>query len=168
MTLPLPVVPTSPKAARNARHTITEHVARSGMNSMTSKRTLTLGDVMTRSPLTIAMDATLTEAKAMMERLEIRHLPVMDGTLVESVISLRDIERFTLPAHRISKEEELLVSDILPTRAFAADINDPLIRVVSIMAERQMSAVIVLEQGELAGIFTATDVCRVLADLLGD
>jgi len=134
---------------------------------MTGTRTMTLGEVMTSSPLTIAMSATLSEAKALMEALEVRHLPVMDGSLVESVISLRDIERFTLPAHRISQDEELLVSDIAPTRAFAADVDDPLERVVGVMAERQMGAVIVLEQGELAGIFTETDVCRVLANLLG-
>ena len=133
---------------------------------MTGKPTMTLGEVMTSSPLTIAMSATLTEARTLMEALEVRHLPVMDGTLVESVISLRDIERFTLPAHRTSQDEELLVSDVAPTRAFAADINDPIERVVGIMADRQMSAVIVLDQGELAGIFTATDVCRVLVDLL--
>jgi len=135
---------------------------------MTATHTMTLGEVMTNSPLTIAITATLAEARALMESLGVRHLPVMDGSLVESVISLRDIERFTLPAHSLNQDEELLVSDVAPTRAFAADVNDPLARVVSVMAERQMGAVIALDQGELAGIFTETDVCRVLATLLGD
>ncbi len=126
----------------------------------------TLREVMTASPTTIAITATLSQAKALMDKLKVHHLPVMDGTLVESVISLRDVERFTLPAHRISQDEELLVSDIVPTRAFAADIDDPLDRVVALMAERHMGAVIVLDQGELAGIFTETDACRVLAKLL--
>lgn len=133
---------------------------------MIKGKKLTLGDVMTPSPLTIPIHATLTEAKAQMDGLQVNHLPVMDGTLVESVISNEDIKRFTLPAHRLKKGEELLVSDIAPARAFAADINDPLEKVVEAMAERRMGAVIALNQGELAGIFTETDVCRVLTALL--
>src|SRR5690554_2430099 len=102
---------------------------------MVKGRKLTLGDVMTPSPLTIPIHATLSEAKAQMDDLRVNHLPVMDGTLVESVISNEDIKRFTLPAHRIKMGEELLVSDIAPARAFAADINDPLEKVVGVMAE---------------------------------
>lgn len=133
---------------------------------MTDLKKMKLQDVMTLSPQTISIEATLSQAKVQMEKLQVHHLPVMDGTLVESVISDRDIKRFTLPAHRISQDEELLVRDIAPTRAFAADINDPLDRVVALMAERHMGAVIALDQGELAGIFTETDACRVLARLL--
>lgn len=125
-----------------------------------------LADVMTPSPQTISINATLSEARSQMEKLQVHHLPVMDGTLVESVISDRDVKRFTLPAHPISPDEELLVRDIAPTRAFAADINDPLEKIVTLMAERHMGAVIALDQGELAGIFTETDACRVLAKLL--
>ena len=128
--------------------------------------TLTLGDVMTPTPATIAVDATLTQAQALMHRLGVNHLPVMAGTLVESVISARDIERFTLPAHPISQDEDVLVSDIAPTRTFAADVADPLHRVVALTAERHVGAVIVLNQGELAGIFTEIDAFRVLANLL--
>ncbi|MFA5493403.1 MAG: CBS domain-containing protein [Porticoccaceae bacterium] len=135
---------------------------------MVKGRKLTLGDVMTPSPLTIPIHATLSEAKAQMDDLRVNHLPVMDGTLVESVISNEDIKRFTLPAHRIKMGEELLVSDIAPARAFAADINDPLEKVVGVMAERRMGVVIALNQGELAGIFTETDACRVLTALLAD
>lgn len=126
----------------------------------------TIGEVMSRSPATIAITATLTEARGKMEKLDVNHLPVLDEGVVESVISDRDIKRFTLPAHKITKDEELLVGDIVPTRAFAADINDPLDKVLALMVERHMSAVIVLEEGELAGIFTETDACRLLAQYL--
>lgn len=133
---------------------------------MPSRDIPSIGEVMSRSPATIAITATLTEARVKMELLQVNHLPVLDDNLVESVISDRDIKRFTLPAHKISKDEELLVADIVPTRAFAADIHDPLDKVLALMAERHMGAVIVLEEGELAGIFTETDACRLLANLL--
>ncbi len=122
--------------------------------------------VMTPSPSSIASDSTLSQAKALMERLQVNHLPVLEKGVVESVMSDRDIKRFTLPAHVISQDEELLVSDISPPGAFLADIDDPLDRVLDCMLEHHLGVVIVLDQGELAGIFTETDACRILAELL--
>ena len=127
---------------------------------------LTLRDVMTVSPRTIASDAHLSAAKALMEQLGVRHLPVMDNGVVESILTDRDIQRFTLPAHKLAEDEDLLVSDIASTRAFIADVDDPLPVVLRRMITQETAAVVVLEQGELAGIFTETDACRVLADLL--
>jgi len=127
---------------------------------------LTIAEVMTPSPRTISVNAHLSEAKAMMENLGVSQLPVVEDSLVESILTDRDIKRFTLPAHKISDSEDLLVSDIATTRAFIADKNDPLEQVLRQMVGQQTAAVLVLDQGELAGIFTENDACKVLAELL--
>ncbi len=127
---------------------------------------LTLADVMTPAPTTISATAHLSAAQALMAELGVNHLPVMDGSLVESIITDRDIKRFTLPAHKLAEGEDLLVSDIATTRAFVADKSDPLESVLRQMLKQHTAAVVVLDQGELAGIFTETDACRVLAELL--
>ncbi len=132
----------------------------------TVPRHLTLSDVMTPAPKTIDASARLTEARDMMEELSVNHLPVMDNSVVESILSDRDIKRFTLPAHKIADDEDLLVRDIATGRAFVADGNDSLKAVLPQMVRQRASAVVVLDQGELAGIFTETDACRVLAELL--
>ncbi len=124
----------------------------------------TLKDVMTRSPVTIAINAPLADARALMEAHRVSHLPVMDGTAVESILSDRDIDRYTLPAHKPATEEELQVGDIARIRTFMADSGDPLETILRRMVERRVEAVVVLEEGELAGIFTETDACRLLAD----
>jgi len=129
-------------------------------------KALILSDVMTPAPKTIPMTAHLSEAKALMAELGVNHLPVVDGTVVESIITDRDIKQFTLPAHKISPDEDLLVSDIASARAFVADKGDPLAKVLRQMVKGDNAAVVVLDQGELVGIFTETDACRVLADLL--
>lgn len=127
---------------------------------------LTLADVMTPAPNTISASAHLSSAQALMEELGVNHLPVMAGTVVDAIITDRDIKRFTLPAHKLAEDEDLLVSDIATTRAFVADKSDPLESVLRQMLKQHTAAVMVLDQGELAGIFTETDACRVLADLL--
>lgn len=127
---------------------------------------LKLGDVMTPSPKTIGVDARLSEAHALMLELGVNHLPVMENGSVESIISDREIQRFTLPAHKLADDEDLLVRDIATARSFVADIADPLEKVLRQMVDRRTEAVVVLNQGELAGIFTESDACRVLAELL--
>jgi len=133
---------------------------------MTPHDTLTLGQVMTPNPHTIDITNTLSNAESRMEALQVSHMPVMDGDLVESIISDRDIKRFTLPGHEMRKDEELLVSDICPMRAYVADVNDPLDIILSVMNEKHIGAVIALKDGDLAGIFTETDACRLLMEKL--
>ena len=127
---------------------------------------LTLADVLTPAPKTISISAHLSEAKRLMEELEVNHLPVMDGGVVETIITDRDIKRFTLPAHKLAADEDLLVKDIATTRAFVADRGDSLEKVLRQMVKQHTAAVVVLDQGELCGIFTEADACRVLAELL--
>ena len=129
-------------------------------------RNLTLSDVMTPAPRTISVDAHLSDAQALMEELGVEQLPVMAGNVVEAVVFARDIARFTLPAHKLTREEDLLVGDIATTKAYVAESTDPLISVLERMVSNHASAVIVLNQGELAGIFTEGDACRVLAGIL--
>lgn len=123
-----------------------------------------LKDVMTPSPVYIDIHACVSEADALMKQHAINHLAVMDEGVLESIISDRSIKRYTLPGHKPSDDEELLVSDICPSRAFVADINDPLNKILDIMVADHISAVIVLKDGELAGIFTERDACRLLAE----
>lgn len=127
---------------------------------------LTLKDVMTPSPVTVAIDARLTEARTLMAEHGVSHLPVMDGSVVESILSDRDIDRYTLPAHKPAPDEELQVGDIARIRTFVADSADPLEKVLRRMLSQDAEAVVVLDEGELAGIFTETDACRLLADRL--
>jgi len=125
-----------------------------------------LREVMTASPIYVDISAPLSTAADLMKQHQINHLAVMADGALESIISDRSIKRVTLPGHRLSAEdEELRVSDVCPSRAYVADINDPLDKILQIMVAEHISAVIVLADGELAGIFTERDACRLLSQL---
>jgi acetoin utilization protein AcuB len=47
-------------------------------------------------------------------------------------------------------------------------VADPLDRVLDAMTEKRLGSVLVLKEGELAGVFTASDACQLLAELLRD
>lgn len=121
--------------------------------------------IMTPFPYHIDSSASLDEAREMMKSHDIHHLPVIEDGELETIISIRDINRATNLGHRM-EDDALTVADISPPTACFADVSDPANRVLEIMAEKHIGAVIVTKDGELAGIFTAQDACRVLAQEL--
>ncbi len=133
---------------------------------MSSRSSLTVGAAMTADPITINGNARLSEAARLMDERGIHHLPVVINGVVESIVSDRDIRRFLLPGHKLSRDEEPLVRDICPVRIYLADMDDPLDRILDAMVSTGIGAVPVLRHGELAGIFTRHDACRVLAEQL--
>ncbi len=53
--------------------------------------TTPVSKVMTRDPRTMPPDATAVEALAMMQRHHFRHVPVVDGTDIIGIVSIRDL-----------------------------------------------------------------------------
>jgi signal-transduction protein with cAMP-binding, CBS, and nucleotidyltransferase domain len=60
--------------------------------------------VMTRNPHTTTMEATVQQVMEIFTDKRCRHLPVMDGTKVQGMISIRDISRWLTDAHRAEAE----------------------------------------------------------------
>jgi acetoin utilization protein AcuB len=132
---------------------------------MTRKHMPHMVAVMRPFPYHIDIRATVAQAADMMREHGIRHLVVMDGDVLESVISERDIERIHIPG-RPDYDPGLLVGDVCPPRAFIADISDPLDRILDVMAEKRLGSVPVTKDGELVGIFTSADAFHSYAQLL--
>ncbi|MBL8288505.1 MAG: CBS domain-containing protein [Rubrivivax sp.] len=65
----------------------TRKIALVGRNSRETR----VAEIMTRNVVTVAPKTTTTEAMALMSEKKIRHLPVLDGTTVLGMISIRDI-----------------------------------------------------------------------------
>ena len=49
---------------------------------------------------------------------------------------------------------------------YTVDIGTPIAPVVATMAERRLGCAVVLKNGKLAGIFSTTDACDILAHVL--
>jgi acetoin utilization protein AcuB len=126
--------------------------------------TATLERYMTRHPHTIRVDEKLETARKLMTSLGVRHLPVLDAGKLVGVVSDRDLKTAEKAADAAKK---ILVSDVFVEEPFAIDIDTSLFVVATTMAEKKLGSAIVLEDGKVAGIFTAVDACRALAEVLG-
>jgi CBS domain-containing protein len=65
-------------------------------------------------------------------------------------------------------EAELTVRDAYVERPCVVSASTPVATVARTMAENHIGSAIVTKNDKLVGIFTVTDACRALAEVLGD
>jgi acetoin utilization protein AcuB len=120
---------------------------------------------MTSSPRTVRPRQTLAEAHRLMRRHRIRHLPVLDRGKLVGIVSQRDLMLIeTLPD---VNPREVPVEDAMISDVFSVPPGAPLASVASRMAAQKLGAVVIVEDGQVVGLFTATDACRALAEVAG-
>ena len=122
---------------------------------------------MTAFPYSVDVDDPIASARALMAQHDIRHVPVKeDGELV-GVITQRDIAVRLGLTPSADDQAALTVRQVYVPRPFVVELGAPLSEVAAEMARRHIGSALVVKKGRLAGIFTATDACRVLGMLLG-
>jgi len=119
---------------------------------------------MSRQPWTIGWDAPLSQATALMQEHQIRHLPVLkDGKLV-GVLSERDV--FRLERLRYLSNH-FTVEDAMSSDVYCAAVDDPVDAVVERMAANKLGSVVVVDRSSrIEGVFTTVDGMQVLAEVL--
>jgi acetoin utilization protein AcuB len=125
----------------------------------------TIRAYMTESPHTIAPNATMAAAHAMMRGNGIRHLPVLDGGRLVGLISQRDLAIMeSLPGVVAS---EVPIEDAMATDVFTAPPDAPLQHVTGEMAARKLGAAVIMDGEAVLGIFTTTDALQALTQVMG-
>ena len=122
--------------------------------------------VMTAFPHSVESEQPVAKAREMMTEHGIRHLPVVkDGKLI-SVVTDRDIRLALRRAEAPPRGGDLLIRDIRARDAYIVELTEPLDLVVMHMARHRIDAALVVKSDRLVGIFTMTDACHFLGDLL--
>ena len=123
---------------------------------------------MTPFPHSIDVDAPLEDAHKLMREHHFRHLPVMSGAEIVGVLTDRDIKLVLGPDFGSPDERELRVRDAYVERPCVVPASTPVAKVARVMAQNRIGSAIVTKHGKLVGIFTVTDACRALAEIIGD
>lgn len=126
----------------------------------------TIESVMTPYPYSIEFDAHAASARTLMAQFKVRHLPVTQGANVIGVLSEHALQHAEKLGVDVSSGGSARVGDILDRNIYMVTTDEPLINVLTAMAEKKLDTAIVLRNNRLAGIFTASDACRRYADLL--
>jgi CBS domain-containing protein len=137
---------------------------------MTDAPSIALGDqpiqrFMSAAPVCIASHRTLAEAWSTMQREHIRHLPVLDGGLIVGVISQRDLALLGGP--RPERLQDVRIEDAMSGDPYLVEPEVPLRNVISGMRSQRVGSAVVVERGNVVGVFTTTDALALLHQALG-
>jgi acetoin utilization protein AcuB len=130
-------------------------------------------DVMSRSVVTLAPEATLRETVDLLQSNRIRHVPVLDGSIVVGIVTDRDVKR-ALPSVLSGVDRDEYDRVLETTKVAQFMTREPrtvtpktnLKAAVEIFLELKVGGLPVVEDGHLVGILTNIDILRVAHDLL--
>jgi len=124
---------------------------------------------MTLNPITITPQTTLPEARRLMDEHFVRRLPVIHKGKLVGIVTRGDIrEAQASTATTLSVYELNYLMDGLPAKEFMAyepitiAADAPIGEAARRMLQHKIGGLPVVEYGELVGIITETDICRLL------
>jgi len=123
---------------------------------------------MTPFPYSIEVDAPLADAHRLMRQHGFRHLPVTLGGEIAGILTDRDIKLILGPDFGRPDERELKVRDAFVEQACIVSASTPVGKVAKVLADRHIGSAMVTKNNKLVGIFTVTDACRALAQVLDE
>ena len=130
---------------------------------------------MSRQPVTITMDVSITEALRVMRQRQVRRLPVLDesGNMVGIVSESDLLYASPSPVTSLSIYEmhdlltRLKVSELMAKDVITVTPDTPLEEAARIMADSKIGGLPVVEDGRLVGIITETVIFKVFLEMLG-
>jgi acetoin utilization protein AcuB len=128
---------------------------------------------MSASPVSVAPETPVAEARDLMQRQRIRHLLVVDRERLVGIVTDRDI-RLNLPSPATSLSiweinyllAKLTVKEVMTKSVITIEPARQVRDAVRLMLERRIGALPVVEGGRLVGIITETDLLRAFASVL--
>jgi CBS domain-containing protein len=122
-------------------------------------------DIMVKEVATLDVNDELSLANDIMRLGRIRHLPVVDGPRLVGIISERDLFRSSL-AHALGyatkDTRELMktlhIKDVMVSGVITVPPDMELCEATKIMMEEKIGCLPVVEDGQLVGLITETDI----------
>jgi acetoin utilization protein AcuB len=131
-------------------------------NSM--KERPSIAAYMTAEPSVVESGSPLPDAVKVMRTRGIRHLPVVSAGRLVGILSKHDVSRMAPLVE--APPSDVAVEDVMTDDPYVVSPSTPLDEVATEMAERKIGSAVIVEEGEVVGVFTTNDALRALADVI--
>ena len=119
---------------------------------------------MVSNPITISAHASISEAIELMKINSIRHLPVVsEENLLEGFLTLADLKQGLIP----SMLGDLNLHDLMIKEPITVRPDDDVEIAAQLIYKHKIGGMPVVDNGQLVGIITATDILRTFIDMMG-
>lgn len=129
-------------------------------------------DRMTKDPVTIAPQDRLVHARRLIFDEDVGRLLVIEDDEIEGIVTAKDIAQSMISFRKVVPDKyksarirNLLVEDIMTQNVRTVPGDASIEDVSSIMVENDFSGLPVLEDGELTGVITKTDLVKLVVEL---
>jgi acetoin utilization protein AcuB len=119
---------------------------------------------MSTSPHTIGADQTMAHAHDVMRKHGIRHLPVLTGRRLVGLLSDGDLH--LIETLRDVDPRKVQVEEAMSDTVYSVTPATPLDEVVKEMARHKYGSAVVMDNGNVVGVFTTVDACQAFAEML--
>ena len=127
---------------------------------MTNGKTTTIADVMTKSVISVDASITVNEAAKMMEDAKVGAVIVMENNSPVGIVTDRDFSvKVVAHAYQISEP----VKQIMSSPLFSINSDESIRIAADLMHDRGIRKLPVIDDGNVVGIITATDIVNLLA-----
>lgn len=110
-------------------------------------------------------ESVLVAYRRMLEH-DIRHLPVVDADRLLGVLFKSDLKLIeSLPDGTV---EKIPVADLMVTEFYTVGPDEALDVAAREMSKRKYGSALVVQRGQVVGVFTTTDALKALSDSLTD
>jgi CBS domain-containing protein len=131
-----------------------------------------ISELMTTHVRTLGVDAKLSEARRVLTKERIHHLPIVENGILVGLVSSRDLVRILREAKAGGSEsvDEVLDRTSSLRKAMSTDLvtlrpDDPVERAIDLIADGHIHSLLVLDAGRhLVGILTDTDLLDYLCE----
>ena len=127
---------------------------------MTDAKTINIGDVMTKSVISVDATLTINETAKMMEDAKVGAVIVMEDNVPVGIVTDRDFS-VKVAAHTYQITEH--VKQRMSSPLFSINSDEPVRIAADLMHERKIRKLPVIDDGNVVGIITATDIVNLLS-----
>lgn len=134
-----------------------------------------VADVMSKTPIFINPDVSLTEAKALMTKEKISKLPILDkNNKLVGIVTKNDLQKAapsaatTLDIYEVGYLlSKLKVEKIMSKPVISVNVGELIEEAARMMTDNKIGCLPVMKDGILAGIITETDLFRAFIEMFG-
>lgn len=137
------------------------------------KKDCSVSEIMTKELITLNVHNSLADAKKIFEKNKIRHIPIVSEKSIVGMLSYADILKISFPDTTLDEKNiETIVYDmftieqVMTKNLYLVPSNSTIKEVTSLISEKGFHALPVVEDGELVGIITSTDLLKYMIELL--
>ena len=129
---------------------------------------------MTAQPLTVAPQTAVIDAVELMVSRKVNHLPVIENEKMLGMVSIHHLRRFIAPGQELKAAisqtlvraiSATTVADVMASNVMTCSPETLLEDVGELLRKHRVSALPVLHNGVLVGIFSESDFLRAIASL---